>query len=200
MPARVRGDACCRERLGPPPVVLDAHDPPVAQSEDVEDLPLERLAPYLRDAQATGSHDHLLIAAGELERVDLAALLETPAEGVDHLLATVADPVLAQPLPGDVGTEYPRCGVEVAAPERAEEVDHHRLEVLLADARHCLLLVRTDRRRKRKSRARRCPRASTQTLGCKCSPRRQRRARREEFRGPLHSAGHGPHSTTGALV
>src|SRR6266545_3028697 len=69
MPARVRGDACCRERLGPPPVVLDAHDPPVAQSEDVEDLPLERLAPYLRDAQATGSHDHLLIAAGELERL-----------------------------------------------------------------------------------------------------------------------------------
>src|SRR6266540_178889 len=75
------------------------------RQSSLEDLSLERLAPYLRDAQATGSHDHLLIAAGELERVDLAALLETPAEGVDHLLATVADPVLAQPLPGDVGIE-----------------------------------------------------------------------------------------------
>jgi hypothetical protein len=77
----------------------------LAQGEDVEDLALEWLASHLGDARAAGSHDDLLAAAGELERVDLAALVETPTEGVDHLLATVADPVLAQPPPRDFGIE-----------------------------------------------------------------------------------------------
>src|SRR6266545_4818486 len=71
-----------------------------------------------------------------------SVLLEPPAEGLDHLLASVADPVLAQPLPGDLGIEQCRRGVDVAAPEGAEEVDHDRLEVLLADACHRLLLGR----------------------------------------------------------
>jgi hypothetical protein len=50
---------------------------------------------------ACAQHD-LVAAAGELERVDLAALLEPPTERVDHLLAAVTDPLLAQPLPADV--------------------------------------------------------------------------------------------------
>src|SRR5207244_102053 len=37
-PACVLVDAGCRERLAPAPVVVDAHDPAVAQGEDVGDL------------------------------------------------------------------------------------------------------------------------------------------------------------------
>src|SRR6266516_4266999 len=84
---------------------------------------------------------HLLAAPGELECVELAALLEPPAEGVDHLLAAVTDPLLAQTLPADVRIEQPRRGFEIAAPEGAEEIDHDRLEVLLADAWHLFLLL-----------------------------------------------------------
>jgi SAM-dependent methyltransferase len=51
-----------------------------------------------------------------------------------------ADPLLTQTLPGHLGIEQRRRGVEVGATEVAEEVDHDRLEVLLADAWHCLLL------------------------------------------------------------
>src|SRR6266487_2187663 len=78
----------------------------------------------------------MVAAARELECVDLAALLEPPAKRVDHLRAPVTDPLLAQPLPADVGIEQPRRGFEITAPEGAEEVDHDRLEVLLADAWH----------------------------------------------------------------
>jgi hypothetical protein len=39
-------------------------------------------------------------------------------------------------MPADVRIEQPRRGFEIAAPEGAEEVDHDRLEVLLADAWH----------------------------------------------------------------
>src|SRR5213596_3772298 len=53
---------------------------------------------------------------GELECVDLAALLEPPPEGVDHLLAAVTDPLLAQTLPANVRIEQPRRGFEIAAP------------------------------------------------------------------------------------
>jgi len=72
--------------------------------------------------------------ARELECVDLAALLEPGAEGLEHLLAPVADPLSAQSLPGDVGIEQRGRRVEVASAKSAEEVGHHSLEVLLADA------------------------------------------------------------------
>src|SRR5262249_143912 len=78
-----------------------------------------------------------LAAAGELERVDLAARLHPPTERVDHLLRAVTNPLLAQPLPADVRIEQPRRRLEITAPDGAEEVDHDRLEILLADAWHC---------------------------------------------------------------
>ena len=77
-PAGVVGGVAGRERLDSAPIVID----------------LERLARDLGDGRATGSHDHLITATAELERVDLAALLQSPAEGLDHLLGAVADPVL----------------------------------------------------------------------------------------------------------
>jgi hypothetical protein len=101
-------------------VIVDAHDPPVVEGEDVEDLAPERLAGDLSDARAAGTQHDLIAAAGELERVDLAALLEPRAEGLEHLLASAADPFLAQPLPGDLGIEQSRHGVEVAPPEGTE--------------------------------------------------------------------------------
>jgi hypothetical protein len=58
----------------------------------------------------------LITAANELERVDLAALLDPPAESVKDLLAPVADPLLAQPLPHNVGIEQRRRRVDVALP------------------------------------------------------------------------------------
>ncbi len=93
------------DRLAPTSVVVDAHDPAGAQREDVEDLALERLAAHLADARAAGAQHDLLAAAGELERVHLAALLEPPAEGLDHLLAAVAHPAVERHLPGHVGIE-----------------------------------------------------------------------------------------------
>src|SRR5215207_3870731 len=72
MPAAVR----CRQRLAPAPVVVDAHDPPIAQREDVEDLAPERLASHLGHARTAGAKDNVFAAACELECVDLAALLE----------------------------------------------------------------------------------------------------------------------------
>jgi hypothetical protein len=48
---------------------------------------------------------------------------EPPTEGVDHLLAAVADPLLAQPLPADLRIKQPRRSFEIAAPKRAEEVE-----------------------------------------------------------------------------
>jgi hypothetical protein len=89
---------------------------------------------------ACAQHDPLA-AAGELERVDPAALLEPPPEGVEHLLAAVTDPLLAQPPPADLRIEQPRRSFEITAPKGAEEVDHDRLEVLLADAWHCSSLT-----------------------------------------------------------
>ena len=53
---------------------------PARRREDVEDLALERLAAHLADARAAGAQHDLLAAAGELERVHLAALLEPPAK------------------------------------------------------------------------------------------------------------------------
>ena len=64
----------------------------------------------------------MLAATGELECVDLAPLLEPQPERVDDLLAAVADPLLAQPLPADVGIEQPRRSFEITAPKGAEEV------------------------------------------------------------------------------
>jgi hypothetical protein len=58
-----------------------------------------------------------------------------------HLLAAVTNPLLSQPLPADVRIEQLRRGFEITAPEGAEEVDHDRLEVLLADAWHLFLLL-----------------------------------------------------------
>src|SRR5207244_9466327 len=133
-PVRVAGDAGCRQRLPPAPVVVDAHDPPVAQGENVEDLALERLVFHRVDACSARAEHNLLAAAGELECIDLAAPLEPPTERVDHLLAAVTDPLLAQPLPTDVRIEQPRGGFEITAPEGAEQVDHHRLDVLFVDA------------------------------------------------------------------
>jgi hypothetical protein len=52
------------------------------------------------------------------------SLLEAPTESLEHLLAAVTDPLLAQSLPADVGIEQLRRGVEITAPEGAEEVDH----------------------------------------------------------------------------
>src|SRR5262245_20655887 len=85
---------------------------------------------------ARAQHDRLA-AAGELRRVDLAALLQPPTERVDHLLRAVTNPLLAQPLPADVRIEQPRRRLEITAPDGAEEADHDRLEILLADAWHC---------------------------------------------------------------
>jgi hypothetical protein len=48
----------------------------------------------------------------------------------------VANPLIAQPLPSDVWIEQRGRRVEVATAKSAEEVDHHGLEVLLADAWH----------------------------------------------------------------
>ena len=76
-------------------LLVDAHDPAITQSEDVEDLALERLASHLGDARAAGAQHDLIIGAGELEPIDVAALLEPPAEGIDHLLAAVANPLRA---------------------------------------------------------------------------------------------------------
>src|SRR5439155_18627625 len=96
-PAQIPGDAGRLKSLAPTPIVVDAHDPPVAQGEDVEDL-AQRL--FLgADVRSPSAQHDLLAAARELECVDLAALLEPPAERVDHLLAPVTDPLLAQPLP-----------------------------------------------------------------------------------------------------
>jgi hypothetical protein len=92
----IRGDAGCRKRFVPAPIVVDAHDPAVTKGESVEDLALERLASHRADARAAGTQHDLLAAAGELERVDLAALVESPAKGVEHLFAAVADPIFAQ--------------------------------------------------------------------------------------------------------
>jgi hypothetical protein len=58
------------------PVVDDAHNPAVAQGEDVEDLALQRLASDLGDARATRADRDLVTRACELERVDIAALVE----------------------------------------------------------------------------------------------------------------------------
>src|SRR5262249_45406728 len=135
-PVRVLVDAGCRQRLPPAPVVVDAHDPPVAQDEDVEDLALERLVFDRVDARSARAEHNLLAAAGELECIDLAAPLEPPTEGVDHLLAAVTNPLLAQPLPADVRVEKPGRGFEITAPQGVEEVDHDCLKVLLADAWH----------------------------------------------------------------
>src|SRR5439155_18224822 len=123
-PVRVLGDAGCRERLPAAPVVVDADDPSVAQREDVEDL-VQGLFRRADARSARAQHD-LLAAAGELECVDLAALLEPPPEGVDHLLAAVTDPLLAQTLPADVRVEQPRRGFEIAAPEGPQEADPYR--------------------------------------------------------------------------
>src|SRR6266550_758092 len=98
------------------------NDPPVAQSEDVEDL-AQRLFLGADVRSACAQHD-LVAAAGELECVDLAALLEPPTERVDHLLAAVTDPLLAQPPPADVGIEQRCSSFEIIAPKGAEEVDH----------------------------------------------------------------------------
>jgi hypothetical protein len=59
----------------------------------------------------------------------------------DHLLAAMTDPLLAQPLPPDVRIEQPRRSFEITPPEGAEEVDHDRLEILLADGCHCSSLA-----------------------------------------------------------
>src|SRR5262249_25663336 len=88
------------------------------------------------DVRSPSAQHDLGAAAGELECVDLAALLEPPTESVDHLLAPVTDPLLAQPLPAHIWIEQPRRSFEITAPKGAEEVDHDRLEVLLADAWH----------------------------------------------------------------
>jgi hypothetical protein len=79
--------------------------PSVAKGEDVVDLALERLARDLRRFRTARAHHDPVFAADELEHVDLAALVERPAEGVDHLVAAVADEVVAQSSPGDVGSE-----------------------------------------------------------------------------------------------
>ena len=63
----------------------------------------------------------MFAAARELECVDLATLLEPPMERVDHLLTPVTDPLLAQPLPADVGIEQRRRSFEITAAKRAEE-------------------------------------------------------------------------------
>src|SRR5439155_6633778 len=106
----------------------------VPQRKDVEDL-AQRL--FVRaDVRSPSAQHNMLAAARELECVDLAALLEPPTEGVDHLLAPVTDPLLAQPLPADVGIEQPRRSFEITSPKGAEEVDHDRLQILLADAWH----------------------------------------------------------------
>src|SRR5712691_7850150 len=102
--------------------VFDAHDPPVAQRKDVEDLALEGLVFHRANARSARAQHHPLAAAGELECVDLAALLEPPTERVDHLLAAATDPLLAQPLPADVRIEQLRRCFEITAPEGAEEV------------------------------------------------------------------------------
>src|SRR6266571_8226291 len=94
---------------------------------------------------------NMLAAARELECVDLAALLEPATESVDHLLAPLTDPLLAQPLPADIWIEQPRRSFEITAPKGAEEVDHDRLEVLLADAWHCSSLASTHRHTRVKS-------------------------------------------------
>jgi len=109
--------------------------------KDIEHLPLERLGANVGDARTAGAHHDLVAAAGEFERVDLTALLEPPAEGLDHLFAPLAARLLAQPLPLDLGIEQRASGVEVAAAECTEEVDHDRLEILLASARHSSRLL-----------------------------------------------------------
>jgi hypothetical protein len=135
-PVRVLSDAGCGEGVAPPPVVDDAHDPPLAQGEDVEDLAIERLVLDRVDAWAASAEDDCSPA-----RVNSSASISRrrsspQAEGLDHLLAAVADPLLAHALPGHVGIEQRRRDVEVAAPKRTEEVDHDGLQVFLADAWH----------------------------------------------------------------
>src|SRR5215207_5807804 len=132
MPAAVR----CRQRLAPAPVVVDAHDPPIAQREDVEDLAPERLASHLGHARTAGAKDNVFAAACELECVDLAALLEPMRKVSSTSSHPWQNPLIAQPLPGDVGMEQRGRSVEVASAKGDEEVDHDRLEVLLADAWH----------------------------------------------------------------
>jgi hypothetical protein len=57
------------------------------------------------------------------------------------LSALEEPPTAAQTLPADVRIEQPRRSFEITAPKGAEEVDHDRLEVLLADAWHLFLLL-----------------------------------------------------------
>src|SRR5262245_51642900 len=61
-------DASCPERLSAAAVVVDPHDPSIAEGENVEDLAegLFRRADVL---SACADHD-ALAAAGELERID----------------------------------------------------------------------------------------------------------------------------------
>jgi hypothetical protein len=106
----------------------------VAQGEDVEDL-IQLLFQRTDVLSACAQHD-LVAAARELKCVDLAALLERPAKRVDHLLAAVTDPLLAQPVPAHVSIEQPGRSFEITAPKGAEEIDHDRFEVHLADAWH----------------------------------------------------------------
>jgi hypothetical protein len=112
-PAHISGDAGRVESLASTPIVVDAHDAPFSQGEDVEDLAQGLFLGA--DVRSPCAQHDLLAAAGELECVDLAALLEPPPEGVDHLLAAVTDPLLAQTLPADVRIEQPRRNFEIAA-------------------------------------------------------------------------------------
>src|SRR5262249_4201555 len=96
-------DASGAERLPARAIVVDLHDPPVAYREDVEH-PAQGLF-HRADVRASCAHNDTLATARELEGVDLATVLEHPAERVDHLLAAVTDPLVAQPLPLDVGVE-----------------------------------------------------------------------------------------------
>src|SRR6266498_774049 len=136
---------------------------------------LSRRVKTLKIWATSAEHHNLITGSGELERVDLAPLLQAPAEGVEHLLAPVADPLLTQPLPSDLGIEQRRRGVEVASPERAEEVDHDRLEVLLGNACHGFLLCDQRTVTTIRSRVGRCPRTAAEPLGREHPPRRQPR-------------------------
>ena len=58
MPAHILGDAGRFKSLAPTPVVVDPHDPPVAQREDVEDL-AQRLFLGADVRSACAQHDLL---------------------------------------------------------------------------------------------------------------------------------------------
>ena len=114
--------------------------------------------------------------------------LRPRTSGVRRTLETRSSPRLAPPR--KPSGEQPRRSFEIAAPKGAEEVDHDRLEVLLADAWHLFLLGVTSSTRSR-SRARRRTSTTAKALRCKRLPRRQRRREGRGLERALASTRHG---------